>query len=299
MVEKPEDRYVKIGEVNTRYWALGQGSLLLLIHGLGASCDYWRYNVAPLSHHHRVYAFDLPGFGRSDKRIDDYSLHFAGEFMAAFLDSQGVERASLVGNSLGGAVSLQFAVQYPHRLEKLILVSSAGLGRELHPSFRLLTVPLWGELMAWVWGSGVGTRLTLRSIVYDAQVIKDEFVNEMVELARLPEAKETLLTVARTGVDLMGQNMRLLEPLLCRLPEIEVPTLIIWGAQDPIIPVAHAHIAHQMIRNSQLHIFDRCGHLPQIEKPEEFNQVVLNFLESSREEAKMYSTFRSRESLAY
>jgi 4,5:9,10-diseco-3-hydroxy-5,9,17-trioxoandrosta-1(10),2-diene-4-oate hydrolase len=100
-------------------------------------------------------------------------------------------------------------------------------------------------------------------------------------LARLPEAKETLLTVARTGVDLMGQNMRLLEPLLCRLPEIEAPTLIIWGAQDPIIPVAHAHIAHQMIRTSQLHIFDRCGHLPQIEKPEEFNQVVLNFLESS------------------
>jgi 4,5:9,10-diseco-3-hydroxy-5,9,17-trioxoandrosta-1(10),2-diene-4-oate hydrolase len=281
MMKNPEDRYVEVGETNTRYWVLGQGSPLLLIHGLGASCDYWRYNIRAFSQGYQVYALDLPGFGSSDKKIDDYSLHFAGEFVAAFLDAQGVDRASLVGNSLGGAVSLQFAVQYPHRLEKLVLVSSGGLGRELPLSFRLLTTPLWGELMAQVWRTRVGTRLTLRSIVYDPQVIKDEFVNEMAELARLPGAKEMLLSVARTGIDLRGQNMKLLEPLLRRVPEIEAPTLIIWGAQDPIIPVAHAHIAHQMIRNSRLHIFDRCGHVPQIEKPEEFNRLVLEFLGSN------------------
>jgi len=273
----PEDRYVEVGEVNTRYWVLGQGSPLLLIHGLGASCEYWRYNVRALSRGYRVYAFDLPGFGRSDKRIDDYSLHFAGEFVAAFLDRQGVERASLVGNSLGGAVSLQFAVQYPHRLEKLVLVSSGGLGRELPLSFRLLTTPILGELMAWAWGTRPGMRFTLRSIVCEPQVIADEFVDEMAELARLPGAKEMLLSVARMGIDLRGQNMKPLEPLLGRVPEIEAPTLIIWGAQDPIIPVAHAHIAHQMIKNSQLHILDRCGHVPQIEKPEEFNRLVLDF----------------------
>lgn len=281
MMKNPEDRYVKVGETNTRYWVTGQGSPLLLIHGLGASCDYWRYNIRAFSQGYQVYALDLPGFGRSDKRIDDYSLHFAGEFVAAFLDAQGVDRASLVGNSLGGAVSLQFAVQHPHRLEKLVLVSSGGLGRELPLSFRLLTIPLLGESMAWAWGTRVGTRLTLRSIVYDPQVIKDEFVNEMAELARLPGAKEMLLSVARTGINLRGQNMKLLEPLLRRVPEIEAPTLIIWGAQDPIIPVAHAHIAHQMIRNSRLHIFDRCGHMPQIEKPEEFNRLVLEFLGSN------------------
>jgi len=279
-MENPEDGYVKVGKINTRYWVLGQGSPLLLIHGLGASCQYWRYNVRSLSEGCRIYAFDLPGFGRSDKKIDDYSLHFAGEFVAAFLDSQGVERASLVGNSLGGVVSLQFAVQYPQHLDKLVLVSSAGLASELPLSFRLLTIPLLGEFIAWAWGTRPGTKLTLRSIVYHTRVIKDEFVNEMAELARLPGAKETLLSVARTGIDLRGQNMVLLEPLLQRLPEIDAPTLIIWGAQDPIIPVAHAHIAHQMIRNSQLHIFDRCGHLPQIEKPEEFNRLVLDFLRS-------------------
>ncbi len=280
-MENPEDRYVKVGGINTRYWVTGQGSPLLLIHGLGASCDYWRYNVRGLSQGYQVYAFDLPGFGRSDKRIDDYSLHFAGEFVAAFLDAQGMERASLVGNSLGGVIALQFAVQYPHRLEKLVLVSSGGLGRELHLSFRLLTVPLLGEFIAGAWGTRPGTRLTLRSIVYDPQVIRDEFLDQMVELARLPRAKEMLLSVARTGIDLRGQNMKLLEPLLRRVPEIGAPTLIIWGAQDPIIPVAHAFLAHQMIRNSQLHILDRCGHVPQIEKPEEFNQLVLDFLGSN------------------
>jgi 4,5:9,10-diseco-3-hydroxy-5,9,17-trioxoandrosta-1(10),2-diene-4-oate hydrolase len=124
-------------------------------------------------------------------------------------------------------------------------------------------------------------RLTLRSIVYDPQVLKDELVDQMAELARLSGAKEMLLSVARTGINLRGQNMKLLEPLLRRVPEIEAPTLIIWGAQDLIIPVAHAQIAHQMIRNSRLHIFDRCGHVPQIEKPEEFNRLVLEFLGSN------------------
>jgi len=281
MMEKPEDRYVKVGKINTRYWVLGQGSPLLLIHGLGASCEHWRYNVRALSQGCRVYAFDLPGFGRSDRTIEDLSLQFAGEFVAAFLDALGVDRASLVGNSLGGALSLQFAVHYPHRLEKLVLVSSGGWGRELGLSFRLLRIPLWGEFMAWAWGARPGMRRTLRSIVYDPQVITDEFVDQMVELARLPGAKERLLSVARTGIDLRGQNMKLFEPLLCRVPEIEAPTLIIWGAQDPIIPVTHAHVAHQMMKNSQLHILDRCGHVPQIEKPEEFNKLVLDFLGSN------------------
>ena len=280
-MENPEDRYVKVGKINTRYWVLGQGSPLVLIHGLGASCEYWRYNVRALSQGYQVYAFDLPGFGRSDKRIEDLSLPFAGEFVAAFLDAQGVERASLVGNSLGGAVSLQFAVQYPHRLEKLVLVTSGGLGRELPLSFRLLKIPLWGEFMAWAWGTRPGMRVAQRSIVYEPQVMRDAFVDHVAELARLPGAKEMLLSVARIGIDLRGQNMKLLDPLLRRVPEIEAPTLIIWGVQDPVIPVAHAHLAHQMIRNSQLHILDRCGHVPQIEKPEEFNQLVLDFLGSN------------------
>lgn len=280
MMENPEDRYIKVGKIDTRYWVLGQGSPLLLIHGLGASCDYWRYNVRALSQGCRVYAFDLPGFGRSYRRIDDYSLAFAGEFVAAFLDRLGVDRISLAGNSLGSAVSLQFAVQYSHRLEKLVLVSSGGLGRELHLSYRLLKIPLLGELMAWAWSTRPGMRLTLRSIVYDSQVMTEGFVDQMVELARLPGAKEMLLSVARVGIDLRGQNMQLLEPILHRVPEIEAPILIIWGAQDPIIPVAHARVAHQLTKNSQLHILDRCGHVPQIEKPEEFNQLVLDFLGS-------------------
>jgi len=280
-MQNPEDRYVKVGKINTRYWALGQGSPLLLIHALGASCDYWRYNVRALSQGNRVYAFDLPGSGRSDKGMEDLSLPLAGEFVAAFLDALGVGWASLAGNSLGGAVSLQFAVQYPHRLEKLVLVSSGGLGRELGLRLRLFTIPILGELIAWSWRTRPGMRRSLRTIVYDPQVMTDEFVDQMAELARLPGAKEMLLSVARMGIDLRGQNMKLLDPLLRRVPEIEAPTLIIWGVQDPIIPVTHAHLAHQMIRNSQLHILDRCGHVPQIEKPEEFNRLVLEFLGSN------------------
>ena len=94
MMENPEDRYVEMGKINARYWVLGQGSPLLLIHGLAASCEYWRYSVRALSQGCRVYALDLPGFGRSDKRTGDLCLHFAGEFVAGFLDRQGVDRAT-------------------------------------------------------------------------------------------------------------------------------------------------------------------------------------------------------------
>lgn len=97
-----EDRYIKVGDANIRYWAMGSGPLLLPIHGLGASVEYWQQNIEPLSQHCRVYAMDLLGFGRSDKPRIEYSLHYAAQFIADFMDAQGIERASLAGNSMGG-----------------------------------------------------------------------------------------------------------------------------------------------------------------------------------------------------
>jgi len=271
-----EDRYIKVGDANIRYWAMGSGSPLLLIHGLGASVEYWQQNIEPLSQHCRVYAMDLLGFGRSDKPRIEYSLHYAAQFIADFMDAQGIERASLVGNSMGGLISLQFAIEFPERLDKLVLVDNAGFGRELIWIFRLMTLPVLGEVL---YGPNErGMRTLQRMLFYDKRFVTDEWVEQNLEMARLPGARDFFLSVLRYGVNLRGLRPEILEPLLAQIPGIEAPTLIMWGAQDRFIPVAHAHIGHKMIAGSRLHIFDRCGHVPQIERAEEFNRLVVDFL---------------------
>ncbi len=271
-----EDRYVEVGGANIRYWAMGSGPPLLLIHGLGASVEYWQQNIEPLSQHCRVYAMDLLGFGRSDKPRIEYSLHYAAQFIADFMDAQGIERASLVGNSMGGLISLQFAIEFPERLDKLVLVDNAGFGRELIWIFRLMTLPVLGEAL---YGPNErGMRTLQRMLFYDKRFVTDEWVEQNLEMARLPGARDFFLSVLRYGVNLRGLRPEILEPLLAQIPGIEAPTLIVWGAQDRFIPVAHGHIGHRMIAGSRLHIFDRCGHVPQIERAEGFNRLVADFL---------------------
>lgn len=275
-----EDRYVKVGDVNIRYWTMGSGPPLLLIHGLGASVEYWEQNIELLSQHCRVYAMDLLGCGRSDKPRIEYSLHYGAQFIADFMDAQGIERASLAGNSMGGLIALQFAIEFSKRLDRLILASPAGFGRELTPMLRLMSLPLVGELVYWCLPSKWGMGIMLRTLLYDPQSVTDEWVQKIAELARLPGARGFFLSVLRYGVDLRGVRREILEPLLAQIPGIEAPTLIVWGAQDRLIPVAHAHIGHVMIAGSRLHIFDRCGHVPQIEKVKGFNRLVVDFLVS-------------------
>ena len=122
-----QDQYVQVGRINTRFRALGNGgSDVILIHGLGGYLEHWTENIEPLADHHRVYALDLVGFGRSDKPEAAYSMPFFARFVRDFMDGQGIERATLAGNSLGGSIALQFAIDFPERVEKLVLDFLAG-----------------------------------------------------------------------------------------------------------------------------------------------------------------------------
>lgn len=275
-MEQTEDRYVKVKDVNIHYWTMGTGPPLILIHGIGASVKYWQYNIGPLSQHYHVYAMDLVGFGRSEKPSVEYSLTYSSNFVADFMDSQSIKQASLVGNSLGGLVCLQFAINFSERVDKLVLVDTAGLGPELTWILRLMTLPVLGEVL---YGPNrTQMRLFHRMLFYDKRFVTDEWIEQNLEMARLPGARSSFLSVLRYGVNLGGLRPEILKPLLMRIPKITSPTLIVWGAQDRIIPLSHAHIGHKMMANSQLHIFDRCGHVPQIEKAQEFNHLAIDFL---------------------
>ena len=275
--QPPKDQYVEVGNIRTRYWALGHGkSSAILLHGLGDYIESWVDNIAVLAQGRRVYALDLVGFGRSDKPQVRYSIPYLMEFVHEFMIVQDVDRAALIGASMGGAIALRFALQYPHQVEKMVLAASVGLGEEVSNFFRMMSLPILGELFARP--SRKGTAQRFRLLLHDRDLIKDQWIEEGYEMSSLPGAQRCLLSTLRSMFNIWGVRSDAYRPILDRLEEIEVPTLVIWGAQDRILPVTHAHKAAKRLPNARLHIFDPCGHVPNIERAEEFNALVTDFL---------------------
>ncbi|MGZ6237135.1 MAG: alpha/beta fold hydrolase, partial [Syntrophales bacterium] len=254
----PQDKYIKIGDVNTRYWAEGdEGSNVILIHGLGASADIWMHNISALAEKHRVYAPDLVGFGRSDKPKVKYSPSYMAAFIDDFMTSLNIKDACLIGQSLGGGVALLHYLQFPGRVQKLVLADSAGLGREISWAMRLATVPLLGESM--MVPSRSGMAFVLRYLVYDPAVITDELIDIHFELNFSLGAVRTVLNVLRACATIHGARPDVLDPVMKNLNKIKIPTLIIWGREDRLFPVRHARFAREKIPDAYLYIFERCG----------------------------------------
>jgi pimeloyl-ACP methyl ester carboxylesterase len=273
----PEDQYIKVGDINTRFRTSGdEGTTVILVHGIGDAVETWDSNINVLAEHHRVYALDIVGFGHSDKPLIQPSLPFGAQFVSDFMETQHIERASLVGNSMGGAISLQFALQFPDKLEKLVVEDPAALGKGIATFFRVFSIPVIGELMSRP--SRWGTAWLLKQIAYDPALITDDLVELYYQLAKLPRAQKSFLTTLRVGVNLFGQRPQFVRSIVDNLVKITCPTLIIWGRQDRIIPVEHAQVAKNGIPNAELQIFDSCGHEPHFERPEEYNRFLLEFL---------------------
>jgi pimeloyl-ACP methyl ester carboxylesterase len=270
------DQYVRVGDIRTRYRTAGEGEpAILLIHGLGASLESWDGNLEALAEGHRTAALDLVWFGKSDKPAREVTRAYFADFIAGFMDAIGVSSAVLVGNSMGGMIAVMTALQYPDRVAGLVLVSSAGFGRELAWWLRLRsTLPL-GQIVR---PSMNLYRNAVRQLVYDPSIVNDELVQVFLEMAREPGASEANRRVLRTGVDWRGVKPIVLDEIRDAARAIHAPTLIIWGRQDRVVPVAHAEIARQHIPHARLHIFDRCGHAPMIEKADEFNRLVSEFV---------------------
>lgn len=275
--QQRKDQYIKVGNIRTRYWALGDGkSTAILIHGLGGYIENWEDNIAALAQDRRVYALDLAGFGRSDKPQARFSIPYFTEFVKEFMIVQDVDKAALIGESMGGAIVLQFALQYSHQVEKMVLADSVGLGKEVEIYSRIGSLPILGELFTRP--NRKGSAQLARRLFYNQDLITDQMVEEGYEMSSLPGAQRCLLSALRSMYNIWGVKSDVYRPILNRLEEIRVPTLIIWGAQDRLLPVAYAHLAAQRLPNVKLHIFDPCGHVPIIERAQEFNALVIDFL---------------------
>jgi len=275
--ETLQDHYIKVNDVNTRYWAAGSGGpVVILIHGIGCAVESWELNIHELAKNNRVYALDLVGFGRSDKPKIDYSFSVFAGFVKDFMMTQNIDRASLIGWSLGGGTSLQFAIDFPDKLEKLVLLASVGLGKEIHLMFRMSSIPLIGKLLSRPSRKGL-TRF-FKECVFDHSLLTDEFVDFYYQLAASPGGHDAWLATLRNGVNFGGVKKDILQNFQEHFNSIKAPTLIIWGKQDRVFPFNHANEAEKRLPNAEVYVIEQCGHCPQFEHPEAFNDRVIEFL---------------------
>jgi pimeloyl-ACP methyl ester carboxylesterase len=262
---------------------VGAGPPLVLIHGIGDSSATWAPVIGELARRHLVIAPDLLGHGSSDKPRADYSVAAYANGVRDLLGVLGVERATLVGHSLGGGVAMQFAYQFPERTERLVLVGSGGAGPDVTPVLRAMTLP--GAAMALHLLRLPGARLQVGAVVAALRALGTGLGQDGADLLRmvdaLPDAtaRAAFIRTLRAVVDWRGQVVTMLDR--CYLTR-GMPTLLVWGERDAIVPVAHAYRAHAAMPGSRLEVFDGAGHFPFHTDPLRFVAVVEDFLATTR-----------------
>jgi pimeloyl-ACP methyl ester carboxylesterase len=276
-----ELKHVSIHGHDVGYRMEGEGPALLLIHGIAGSSTAWRNVMPSLAKRYTVIAPDLIGHGQSAKPMGDYSLGAYASGMRDLLRVLDVPRATIVGQSFGGGVALQLAYQHPEICERIVLVDSGGLGREVSWLLRFMTLPGSEYLMPVLFPSFVRERGNEVSRMLYKYGIAGARVGEMWRsYASLTESvnRQSFIRTIRSVIDPGGQTVSAMDRLY--LAE-EIPTLIIWGDRDNIIPVSHAFAAHEAIPGSRLEIIEGSGHFPHVEAPDQFLRVLLEFLDTT------------------
>jgi pimeloyl-ACP methyl ester carboxylesterase len=280
---------IHMGSLRVHHMHGGRGSPVMFIHGLGSSGYMeWRFNLEFAAARHRVYAPDLPGFGRTEKPRARYGIPYFTRFIERYMVSRGLRSAAIVGASLGGRVALELALHRPELVRSLVLVNSLGLGRpSMQLTYGLITLPRVGEAFMKIAGDalqwaparmirGVASRYVGSSADLKRTMDDDYFAN-LRELYAADGYQDAYLSTVRSLITpkaLFGADYDLSK----RLHEIKLPVQLIWGADDPLFPVAHAARAHSLIKDSRLAVIEGAGHTPQAERPEEFNRVLNHFL---------------------
>ena len=277
-----EHRSIEIHGERLAYYDEGQGEVLLLIHGMAGSSQTWREILPRLAKKYRVIAPDLLGHGHSATPRGDYSLGAHASGVRDLLSALDVPRVTVVGHSLGGGVAMQFAYQFPERCERLVLVSSGGLGKEVHLLLRAAALPGADWVLPMltsrgVRGLGQGIAATLRlgrmAPSGDIGVLASGFAS--LDTAG---SRSAFLHTVRSVIDTQGQRVSAVDRL--HLAAV-LPTLIVWGEEDSIIPPAHGRAAHEAMPGSRLEVFPGAGHMPHHHDPERFAAILTDFCAST------------------
>jgi pimeloyl-ACP methyl ester carboxylesterase len=273
--------YVTLHGHRIGYRRGGEGPVLLLLHGIAGSSQTWIPAMELLADHYTVLAPDFVGHGHSDKPVGDYSLGSFANWMRDLLEVLDIERVTVVGQSFGGGVAMQFAYQFPDRCERLVLVDAGGLGRDVNWALRLVTFPAAEYVLPVVfpsfmrsWGDAVARfagRVGFRSV--PAMEVWRSY-RSLTE----SEQRWAFVHTMRAVIDPGGQSVSAMDRLY--LAE-HIPTLIVWGELDRIIPVSHAYDALRAAPHSRLEVMPGVGHFPHSEDPAGFVEILLDFLRTS------------------
>jgi pimeloyl-ACP methyl ester carboxylesterase len=276
---REHQRWVTVGGTPMNVIELGEGeNAIVFVHGLSGSWPNWLEQLPVFAREHRVIAMDLPGFGHSPMPTERITISAYARMLDGLLETLGVSAATVVGNSMGGFVSTELAIAFPQRVERLVLVSAAGISTYRHrdvervePYLRRVA-PMIAAYTGWTaarsdWmARRPGLRnMTLGMVTRHPSRLPAALVAEQLRGAGKPGFMEAL----RANIDY---------PIKERLPEIACPTLIVWGEEDKVISVADASVFEEMIPNSRKAIFEGTGHMAMLERPEAFNELLSEFI---------------------
>jgi len=254
------------------YVEAGSGPVVVLLHGLGGNTTNWQFNIQPLAQKYRVIVPDQIGFGKSDKPLINYRISTYVDFLDAFLKELKIERASFVGNSMGGWVAALYTLAHPQKVERLVLVDAAGL-LPTHD----LDLPLLMKLNP---STREGMKELVSKVFYNKAIFMSDMFIDASMRARINAGD------GYTIRSLSESILRREDFLDGRLAGIKHPTLVIWGREDGVLPLSDGQRFQKEIPGAQLLIFEQCGHVPQVEKALDFNAAVLKFLAAPASTAK-------------
>lgn len=293
MSDPLEVQYVRLHGHRRAYVKTGTGPAILLLHGMACDHTTWAPVIEKLAENHTVIAPDLLGHGLSDKPRADYSIGGYANGMRDLLTVLGIDRATVVGHSLGGGVAMQFAYQFPERTDRLVLVAPGGMGPEVTMLIRAVTLPGFHGAVGVITLPGLrqaATALLRAAARLPHPAARDlEEIAAMVEALRDPKARRALRHVVRACVDIRGQVITMVDRAY--LTEA-LPMCVIWGADDPVIPSAHAETVREIAKSARVELVEHAGHFPHKADPDAFVATVEEFVRTTR--PAVYSRARWR-----
>lgn len=268
-------KFIDLGGNSTHYVEKGEGEPVILVHGFFYDSYMWNKNIDALAKRFKVYALDLWGFGYSTRNPMDCGYPLYADQLLRFMDALNIQKASLVGQSMGGGTCILFAVRHRDRVDKMILVDPAGLPNPLPLLGKIANLPKVGELLLGLRGDFYRKMVLGMLWIYGKGFITGSYLENVTRFHKIRGTTEVSLSILRK------QFFDKLSDEVHRLGEMDVPILIVWGRQDKAIPLERGQEMHRILRGSRLEILERAGHCPHDEQSQEFNQLALDFLSSS------------------
>ena len=269
--EQSTSKFVQAGDVRLHYNEVGTGYPVIMLHGAGPGATSWsnfKQNVGPFSERYRALLVDMPQYGKSEKVvIEGGRLTYVSRVLRAMMDELGIEKAHFVGNSMGGQAAIKLAIDSPERVDKLVVIGSSPVSQSL-----FCPMPLEGIKMIANYYKGDGPsiekiRTLIQTLLYDSSFLTEETLRERYEASLDPDVCRIMANTPPGREDLSDQ-----------LHKVACPSLIIWGLDDRFGALDIGLLLTRKFQNARMHIFSKCGHWAQVEKADEFNRLVLDFL---------------------